>query len=107
MKILTIDDQQLILLPLQKKLAELGYNVKTANSGSKGIELFKSFQPNLVIVDVNMPYMSGIDVVRYLNNIKDPSVKVMIMSGNNDEKIILEGYDLGIDDYIKNIKAYV
>lgn len=101
MKILTIDDQQLILLPLQKKLAELGYNVKTANSGSKGIELFKSFQPNLVIVDVNMPYMSGIDVVRYLNNIKDPSVKVMIMSGNNDEKIILEGYDLGIDDYIK------
>ena len=46
MKILAIDDQQLILLSLEKRLIEIGYDVKIANSGPLGIELFKSFQPD-------------------------------------------------------------
>ena len=50
MKILAIDDQQLILLSVEKRLTELGYEVKTANCGQGGIELFDSQNPDLVIV---------------------------------------------------------
>ncbi|MDP5060930.1 MAG: response regulator, partial [Maribacter sp.] len=66
MKILTIDDQQLILLSVEKRLTELGYDVKTADSGQKGIELYDSFEPDLVLVDINMPDMSGLDVVKHI-----------------------------------------
>ncbi|TVZ08379.1 DNA-binding response OmpR family regulator [Cellulophaga sp. RHA_52] len=99
MKILAIDDQQLILLSVEKKLTDLGYQVQTASSGATGIETFNSFKPDLVIVDVNMPDMSGLDVVKHIKN--NSSTAIMVMSGNTDEDIILDGFNLGIDDYMK------
>lgn len=101
MKILAIDDQQLILLSLEKRLIELGYEVKTADSGSFGIELFKSFEPDLVIVDINMPGMSGLEVIKHIRIDQNSKTPIMVMSGNTDEKIIVDGFDLGIDDYMK------
>ncbi|WP_349664573.1 glycosyltransferase [Cellulophaga lytica] len=99
MKILAIDDQQLILLSVEKKLIDLGYQVQTASSGATGIETFNSFKPDLVIVDINMPDMSGLDVVKHIKN--NTSTAIMVMSGNTDEDIILDGFNLGIDDYMK------
>jgi CheY-like chemotaxis protein len=101
MKILAIDDQQLILMSLQKRLVETGYEVKTADTGLLGIETFKIFQPDLVIVDINMPGMSGIDVIKHIRVIEGSETPIMVMSGNTDEKIIVDGFDLGIDDYMK------
>lgn len=101
MKILAIDDQQLILLSLEKKLVDLGYEVKTANSGKLGVELFDSYSPDLVIVDINMPEMSGIEVIKHIRIKKYSKTPIMVMSGNNDENTIVAGFDLGIDDYMK------
>ena len=101
MKILAIDDQQLILLSVEKRLKEMGFAVMTASSGQKGIELFDSFQPNLVLLDINMPDMSGLDVVKHIRFIKESKTPVLVMSGNTQEKIILDGFTLGIDDYMK------
>ncbi|MBT9190255.1 response regulator [Zobellia russellii] len=101
MKILTIDDQQLILLSVEKRLLELGYEVKTASSGEQGIEVFDSFQPDLVLVDINMPGMSGLRVVEHIRVEKKSETPILIMSGNTDEKIIVDGFDLGINDYMK------
>lgn len=101
MKILTIDDQQLILLSVEKRLIELGYTVQTANSGQKGIELFKSFEPDLVLVDINMPDLSGLDVVKHIKKESQRNSPVLVMSGNTDENIIMDGFTLGIDDYMK------
>ena len=101
MKILAIDDQQLILLSLEKKLIELGYHVKTADSGIGGMELFDSFNPDLVIVDINMDKVSGMDVIKHIRIEKKSITPIMVMSGNNDEEVIVEGFDLGISDYMK------
>ncbi|WP_339729211.1 response regulator [Maribacter stanieri] len=101
MKILTIDDQQLILLSVEKRLTELGYDVMTANSGKKGIEIYDAFEPDLVLVDINMPDMSGLDVVKHIKEINNKNTPVLIMSGNTDETIIMDGFTLGIDDYMK------
>jgi len=101
MKILTIDDQQLILLSVEKRLKEIGYTVEIADTGEKGIELYDSFQPDLVLVDINMPGLSGLDVVKHIRVTKEHKIPILIMSGNTDEEIIVEGFNLGIDDYMK------
>lgn len=101
MKVLAIDDQQLILLSVEKRLTELGYQVEIANSGQTGIDLYESFQPDLVLVDINMPDMSGLQVVKHIRFIKDSKTPILVMSGNTDESVIMDGFTLGIDDYMK------
>lgn len=101
MKILAIDDQQLILLSVEKRLLEIGYSVAIADSGEKGIALFDSFEPDLVLVDINMPGMSGLDVVKHIRTTKESKTPILVMSGNTDENIIIDGFDLGIEDYMK------
>ncbi|MGB5371258.1 MAG: response regulator, partial [Flavobacteriaceae bacterium] len=101
MKILAIDDQQLILLSVEKKLTELKYKVKTASSGQMGIGLFDTYEPDMVIVDINMPDMSGMEVVKHIRIAKNSKTPILVMSGNTNEKIIVNGFNLGIDDYMK------
>ncbi|WP_108804525.1 MULTISPECIES: response regulator [unclassified Aquimarina] len=100
-RILTIDDQQLILLSLEKHLSDLGYEVKCADNGKEGLLLFESFSPDLVIVDINMDEMSGLEVIKAIKEKKKSDVKILVLSGNNDEDTIIDGFDLGIDDYMK------
>ena len=101
MKILAIDDQQLVLLPLQKRLVELGYEVNIETDASKGLELYDSTQPDLVIVDINMPGVSGLEVVKYIRNTKNADTPIMVLSGNTKDDTITQAFELGIDDYMK------
>ncbi|MEP1487418.1 MAG: response regulator [Algibacter sp.] len=101
MKVLAIDDQQLVLLPLQKRLEELGYDVKIETDANKGITLYDTFNPDLVIVDINMPNVSGLDIVKHIRASKHPKTPIMVLSGNTNDAIITKGFDLGIDDYMK------
>lgn len=70
-------------------------------SGEAGIELFEEFQPDLTLVDINMPGLSGLQVVKHIREVKKSDTPIIIMSGNTDEKIIVDGFDLGINDYMK------
>lgn len=109
MKILAIDDQKLILLSVEKRLTELGYVVETATSIETGIQLFNSFQPDLVLLDMNMPEMSGTDlvsctgteVVKYIRLFMRNDTPILVMSGNTDEHVIMQNFDLGVNDYLK------
>jgi CheY-like chemotaxis protein len=109
MKILAIDDQKLILLSVEKRLSELGYEVQTANSIELGIQLFNSFKPDLVLLDMNMPEMSGTElvsctgteVVKYIRVFMKNDTPILVMSGNTDESLIMQNFDLGVNDYLK------
>lgn len=101
MKVLAIDDQQLVLLPLEKRLKELGYDVKVETSADKALVIYDEFQPDLVIVDFNMPKISGFDVVKHIRTSKKPETPIMILSGNTQDAIITEAFELGVTDYMK------
>ena len=100
MKILAIDDQQLVLLPIKKRLNELGYEVIIETTARKGLELFHALKPDLVIVDINMPEFSGLDIVKNIRQ-HDTNIPVMILSGNTQDDVIIKGFDLGANDYLK------
>lgn len=101
MKVLTIDDQTLILLSVEKRLQELGYTVKTAATGKDGIAIFQSFQPDLILVDINMPDMNGLEVVQHIRSVEQGRTPILVMSGNTNEDVIMQGFDMGVDDYMK------
>lgn len=117
MKILIVDDQELVLLSLNKCLTDLGYEVLSSNNVFDAIKKYDQFEPNLVIADINMPVLeiesqkndttnindkaSGLEIVKYIKKIKKHATPVMILSGNNDEEIIVKGFDLGAADYMK------
>ena len=100
-KILAIDDQQLILLSLEKHLSDLGFEIKCAQSGEEGLLLFDTFKPDIVIVDINMDGMSGLEVVKKIRIEKKSDTKILVLSGNTNEDTVIDGFDLGIDEYMK------
>ena len=102
MKILAIDDQQLILLPLEKRLKKIGYDVKTETDPLDAILAYKKFQPDLVIVDINISQnLSGLDIISYIRSVESKDVYIVVLSGRTDTKTISKAYELGINDYIK------
>ena len=100
-KILTIDDQELILMSLEYHLIDLGYDVKSANNGPEGIKLFDSYKPDLVIVDINMPDMPGTEVVKYIRKKKVSNIPIMVLSGSIDENVIVDSFEIGVEDYMQ------
>ncbi|MBF0383383.1 MAG: response regulator [Magnetococcales bacterium] len=80
--ILIIDDESKLLEVLQKVLEREGYTVLTSSSGEEGIKIFKKMQPKLVITDILMPDMDGIELIENIKQEND-SQKIIIMSGGS------------------------
>lgn len=116
MKILIIDDQELVLLTLEKYLLDLGYFVKTANNMADGITMYNEYQPDLVITDVDMPVVanssfefksldfikkkSGLEIIKHIRVLKKETTPVMVLSGNRQIEVISKALSLGADDYV-------
>ena len=101
MKVLAIDDQQLVLLPLQKRLMDLGYEVAIETDASKGLDTFDTFKPDLVVVDLNMPNISGFEVITHVRITRASNTPIMILSGNTKDDAITTAFELGVNDYMK------
>jgi len=100
-KILAIDDEKDILLLLKFNLETEGYNVKTASSGKEGIEVAENFIPDLILVDIMMPDMDGIEACRRLRE-KDKftSTYILFLTARVEEYSEVAAFDAGGDDYI-------
>ncbi|SFU64875.1 Glycosyl transferase family 2 [Pustulibacterium marinum] len=101
MKILAIDDQQLVLYPLKRQLTNLGFEIKTLVSSVEAIKVYETFLPDLVIVDMNMPTISGLDIIRYIREQKGDQIPILVLSGNTSEKLIIDSLKLGVYEYLR------
>ncbi|RNC89662.1 MAG: response regulator [Allomuricauda sp.] len=108
MKILCIDDEKLFLLSTKKALTDIGYEVRTANCIEEGIMAFNTFEPDLVLLDMNMPEMSGnnmeectgTEVVKYIRMFLRRSTPILVVSGNTDLSVKIKNLEMGINDYL-------
>jgi DNA-binding response OmpR family regulator len=84
-KILVVDDEESIHLLYREELEEQGFEVHSAMSGEAALEILTTLQPNLVILDINMPGMNGIDVLRKIKE-KDAGLPVILSSAFQEFK---------------------
>lgn len=116
MKVLLIDDQELVLLTIEKLLIDLGYLVQSVNNMAEGIQIFDSYEPDLVITDIDMPVIpnstfefktldfikkkSGLEVIKYIRLIKKSPTPIMVLSGNKHPDMIASAFSLGANEYM-------
>ena len=98
-RILVIEDDPSILRGLQLNLGMEGYMVRSASDGEAGLALAMSEKPDLVLVDVMLPRLGGLEVVRALRA-EDPDLPVLILSAKGQESDKVAGLQLGADDYM-------
>lgn len=98
LKILIIEDDKYILNFISLSLRTSGYSFETANSGIEGMTLFYSNHPDIVLLDLGLPDIDGIDIIKSIRLISDIPILVVSARGQESEKI--SALDEGADDYI-------
>jgi len=98
-KILIIDDEAQVSSVLSRFLTRLGFTVSTADSGRQGLERVQLDRPDLVLLDIRMPGMDGLDVLRRIKT-KHPYISVIMITGARDGALASASLAIGAVDYI-------
>jgi len=98
-KILTIDDDRNICEAIKLYLENEGYDVATANDGVAGVNTFKSYDPDLVLLDIMMPQKDGWQVCREIREISSKPIIMLSAKGEVIDRVV--GLELGADDYME------
>jgi two-component system alkaline phosphatase synthesis response regulator PhoP len=100
-KVLIVDDEADILEIISYNLIKEGYEILTAKNGIEALEKVGPFKPNLVILDIMMPKMSGVEVCKILRSKPEYNDTLIIfLTALNDESSQIKGLETGADDYI-------
>jgi two-component system KDP operon response regulator KdpE len=96
--ILVVDDEAQITRVMRTTLAGHGYVVRTAGDGDEALEVMRGWTPDLVITDLSMPNMAGMELCRRIRT--KSQVPIIVLSVRGEEKIKVEALDAGADDYV-------
>jgi len=99
MKILVVDDENDTRTILDYNLKLNGFNVKCAKNGEEALELNDAFLPTIVILDIMMDGIDGIELCKKLRKI-NPSIYILMLSASSDDYTKIKAYDAGCDDFV-------
>ncbi|HLE48859.1 MAG TPA: response regulator [Patescibacteria group bacterium] len=100
-KVLIVEDDPLVSRMYQTVFQFEGFDVEMARNGEEGIEKLKSFKPIMILLDIMMPKMSGIDVLRIIKNNPDlKNIPVVVLTNLSGDKDVDTALDLGAVKYI-------
>ena len=97
-KILVVDDEPTQLNTVRAYLEDEGYTVQTATNGRMALHAFRSFQPDLVVLDIMLPELDGLEVLRQIRQSSDTYVVMLTAKADETDKIV--GLTMGADDYV-------
>lgn len=97
-RILVVDDEPQLTRVLRTGLKSHGYDVRTAADGLSGFETFNDWHPDLVITDLAMPNMNGLELCRKVRAVSP--VPIIVLSAKGEEKTKVEALDIGADDFV-------
>jgi two-component system alkaline phosphatase synthesis response regulator PhoP len=100
-KVLVVDDDNDIVELLEYNLIKEGYSVLTASNGKKAIEIAKTFIPDLILLDIMMPQLDGIETGRMLRqNLDLKNTYILFLTARSEEYSEVAAFEVGADDYI-------
>ena len=97
-RILVVDDEPQITRTLRTSLSSHGYEVQVANDGEAALEVFRTWKPDLIITDLSMPKMTGIELCEHIRDCSQTPIIVLSVRGEDKNKV--EALDKGADDYV-------
>lgn len=98
-RVLIVDDEEKFSQPLSERLSLRDYDVTTSQSGEDAVNQIKKFNYDVVILDVIMPGMGGIDTLREIKKIK-PLTEIIMLTGHATVETAIEGMKLGATDFL-------
>jgi DNA-binding response OmpR family regulator len=98
-RVLLVEDDQDIAEPLARALTREGYEVATAGDGRVALETVLDAPPDLIILDVGLPGMDGLEVCRHVRDVR-PQVPILMLTARDGELETVAGLDAGADDYV-------
>jgi two-component system, OmpR family, KDP operon response regulator KdpE len=96
--ILVVDDEPQITRVLRTSLSAQGYDIRVANSGEMALEIMKDWSPNMIITDLSMPSVDGVELTRRVRAVSQ--VPILVLSVRDKEQQKVEALDAGADDYV-------
>jgi len=103
-RVLVVDDEQVITEMLSMGLSYEGFDVRVARTGLEALELAKQVSPDIMVLDIMLPGMDGLEVCRRLSGKKDMAIIMLTARGEVDDRIA--GLDIGADDYLAKPFAF-
>lgn len=97
-RVLVVDDEPQITRVLKTVLSSQGYDVRTAAEGESALAVFREWVPDLVITDLAMPHMDGVELCRRIR--EHAGIPIIVLSVRGEEKTKVEALDAGADDYV-------
>lgn len=100
-RVLVADDDDTLRLVASRQLKRLGFEVQSAANGLQAVEKYRDFQPNLVLMDIHMPEMDGIEAAKIMREAEDENAAakliIIAMTASQLKQVVLEA---GLDDYL-------
>lgn len=97
--LLLVEDNTDFRTVLQRRFEQMGYQVLTAPDGVRGLQVVMDSAPDLILLDLNMPYRDGLETLRLIRSVK-PEMKVMILTAVMDDPAQAEARKLGVTDIL-------
>ncbi len=98
-RIVIIDDEDDICLMLADFLKDCGYETFSATNGAEAMRLVKEARPHLILLDIRMPEISGVEILRKVRTI-DQTIGIIMITGYHDVEIAQEALKLGASDFV-------
>ena len=99
-KIVLAEDNSVLSLLLKYRLEKEGYKLLIAVDGKQAIELIEEHNPELILTDIMMPFVSGLEVISHVRNKLNSQTPVIVFSSAGQEEIVLKAFDLGATDFM-------
>ncbi len=97
--VLLVDDEVEFLETLEKRLRRRNMDVRVATSGEEALEVLSQFPPDVVVLDVKMPGMDGIETLREIKR-RAPLIEVVMLTGHANLEVAIQGMEMGAFDYL-------
>ncbi|PQJ82283.1 response regulator [Polaribacter glomeratus] len=99
-KIVLAEDNSVLSLLLKFRLEKDGYELLMAKNGMEAIELIEAENPDLILTDVMMDYVSGLEVISHVRNKLKSKIPILVFSSSGQEEMVLNAFNLGANDFM-------